>query len=34
MDFVHAGKQHVGFKSSSDIMEKDTTGYFAAIADI
>jgi hypothetical protein len=31
MHFIHAGKQHVGFKCSSDIMKNDATGGFAAI---
>jgi hypothetical protein len=34
MDFIHAGKQHVGFKSSSDIMENNATCGFATIGDL
>jgi len=32
MDFIHTGKQDVGLKSSSDIMENDTACGFAAIS--
>jgi hypothetical protein len=34
MDFIHTGKQHVGLKSSSDIMENDAACGFAAIGDL
>ncbi|MEJ2101557.1 MAG: hypothetical protein P8X68_16510 [Desulfobacterales bacterium] len=34
MDFIHPGKQHVGLKSSSDIMKNDATCGFAAIGNL